>query len=471
MSATADPTVETTDSGDAGVAEYLESGRKPWWRRNLKWWLPALIVVGIIAAMTLFKPEEQGPEYITQEVERRELDLTVTATGNLRPTNQVEVGSEVSGRIDRILVDVNDRVGRGQVLAYINTDVIEDQIAQARANVEAQRAQVTQALAALNGDRAQVVQARATLDVDQAQLARLRSVYQASGGKVPSQVELEQAQAAVARDRAAVAAAEAAVARSEAAVAAARSGVEAQQATLSTSLTQRNRAVIRSPVSGVVLARQVEPGQTVAASFNTPTLFVIAEDLGAMQLRVDVDEADVGQVEPGQKATFTVDSYPGRQFPATVERVDLASSNTAAQAGGAAAAAGGQSVVNYEARLTVANTDNLLRPGMTATATIATRSTGLRLLVPNGALRFDPDEEEEGEGSVLNPNFGLEEKEQQANIGSGSRQAVHVLQADGTLRRIEVVTGQSDGARTVVTSADLKPGMKVVTGKKAGQGA
>ena len=248
------------------VDEFLGASERPRWRRWAKYWVPALIVV--LIALYFVSGGEEQPNYITEPVVERSLDIEVTATGNLRPTNQVDVGSEVSGRIDRVLVDVNDRVGRGQVLAQINTDVIEDQIKQARANV--------------NSARASVAQARATLNVDTAQLARLKEVYRLSDGKVPSKTELEAAQANVARDRAAMNSAQANVASAE--------------AQLSSAITNRDRAVIRSPVSGVVLARQVEPGQTVAASFNTPTLFVIAEDLSQMQLRVSIDEADVGQV-------------------------------------------------------------------------------------------------------------------------------------------------------------------------------
>ncbi len=419
---------ETTVTGESDtIDEFLGTKPHQRWRRWMKFWLPALVVLLLITIVATCSQGGDKPSYITQPVIERSLNLTVTATGNLRPTNQVQVGSEVSGRIDRIAVDVNDRVARGQVLALINTDVIDDQITQARAN--------------LNATTAQVAQAQATLGVDSAQLRRLQEVFRISGGKVPSRVELEQAQAAVARDRAAMAAAQA--------------NVRAAQAQLSTAVTNRNRAVIRSPVSGVVLARQVEPGQTVAASFSTPTLFIIAEDLAAMQLRVDIDEADVGQVREGQKATFTVDAYPGRRFPAVVERVDQASTNT------------GNAVVNYEARLAVSNGGGLLRPGMTAAATIATRSTGKRLLVPNSALRFQPDAEEKEAGGVLNPDIGLQQHEQQATIGVGSRQRVHILQADGTLKPIEVVTGQSDGRLTVVTSKELKTGMKVVTGKGA----
>jgi HlyD family secretion protein len=400
--------------------------------------VPGLIV--LLLALYFATRGDKQPEYITEEVVMRSLDIEVTATGNLRPTNQVDVGSEVSGRIDRVYVDVNDRVARGQVLAQINTDVIADQIRQAQAN--------------LNAARASVEQARATRDVDAAQLARLQEVYRLSDGKVPSRTELETAEANVARGRAAVNSAQA--------------NVASAQAQLSSAITNRNRAEIRSPVAGVVLARQVEPGQTVAASFNTPTLFVIAEDLSQMQLRVAVDEADVGQIEEGQQATFTVDAYPGRAFPAVVERIAVASTNTAQSTQQQQQGQQGAAVIEYEARLNVDNAGGLLRPGMTASANIATESTGRRMLVPNGALRFRPEEEESGGGVQLGgDNFGLEREEVRATIGRGSRQNVHVLQDDGTIKPVEVVTGQSDGRYTVVTSDELTAGMKVVTSVRA----
>ena len=429
----------TADDDD--IEAYLGAAKpRPWWKRK-RVWVPALAALLAILAFVFLRPEDTGPDYITAEVRRASLDLTVTATGNLRPTNLVEVGSEVSGRIDRVYVDVNDRVQRGQVIARINTDVIGDQITQGRASLDAARAQVAQA--------------RATLDVQQAQLERLLEVRRLSDGRVPSEVELEMAQADVRRSRAGLASAQA--------------NISSAQAALSSSLTNRDRAVIRAPVTGVVLARQVEPGQTVAAAFNTPTLFILAEDLSTMQLRVDIDEADVGRVEPGQKAAFTVDAYPGRRFPARVERIDLASGNIAAQAqqqSGAAAAAGGDSVVDYEARLAVNNTDGLLRPGMTATATIATASTGVTLLVPNSALRFEPEAEEDGPGIFGPQRIGLD-REEQAGIGEGSRQTVHVLDEAGKLSEITVVTGQSDGRWTAVRSDELARGMEVVVGIRA----
>lgn len=427
---------QTDSETEQDIGEYLDTGKPRKWYKRRWVWVIAVLVLALILISTVFSNDEAGPDYITTEVEERSLDLTVTATGNLRPTNQVEVGSEVSGRIDAVLVDVNDVVSRGQILARINTDVIQDQITQGRAN--------------LNAARAAVVQAQATLDADTAQLERLREVRRLSDGRVPAKAEMEQAEAAVNRGRAAVASA--------------RANVSSAQAQLSSAQTNSDRAVIRSPVSGVVLARQVEPGQTVAASFNTPTLFVLAENLATMQLRVDIDEADVGEVQPGQESTFTVDAYPGRRFPAVVERVDLASNNIAL----ASQQQQSNQVVSYEARLIVGNDEGLLRPGMTATATIATTNTGNAMLVPNGALRFDPNEEDEEGGIFGDPQFGLE-GEDTATIGVGSRQTVYVVQEDGTLRSIEVVTGQSDGRQTVVTSKELEVGMEVVTGIRAMQ--
>ncbi len=410
---------DTSNPADQpSVDEFLGTKPQPRWRRTMKFWLPAIGVLLLILTVVRCTAEPPPPDYISEVAVQESLALSVTATGNLRPTNQVEVGAEVTGPLDSVLVDVNDRVTKGQVIAVINTEIIDQQIAQSRAN--------------LNAARAALAQAQATIAIDQVQLDRLEEVRRLSGGRVPSQ------------------------------------NIEAAQASLNGNLTTRTRAVIRAPVTGVVLARRVEPGQTVVASFNTVTLFVIAEDLSEMQLRVSVDEADVGQVNPGQQATFTVDAYPGRRFPATLERVDLASSSTtSATASGAATPAAGGSVVSYEARLTVQNPDGLLRPGMTATATIATQNTGSALLVPNAALRFRPDAKEDaGGGGVFQPQIGLEDGKQQATIGEGSRQQVQVLQADGTLKAIEVVTGRSDGRRTVVTSKELKAGMKVVTGIK-----
>ncbi len=269
-------------------------------------------------------------------------------------------------------------------------------------------------------------------------------MYKLSGGKVPSATELDNARA----DRA----------RTVAGVRAAEAGVVQAQAQLSSAQTNLGKATVFSPVTGVVLSRQIDPGQTVAASFTAPVLFTIAEDLGAMKLEVQVDEADVGLVEAGQPATFAVDAYPGRRFPARVERVDVGSKGS----GTTTTAAATNQVVSYTAVLAVQNAELLLRPGMTATAAIVTRTERAQLLVPNEALRWQPETEKEG-GLFGGPP----ETEQTVGIGRGASSTVYVLDADGKPQPRQVRVGISDGARTAVTGGRLKPGDKVVTGQLA----
>jgi HlyD family secretion protein len=275
---------------------------------------------------------------------------------------------------------------------------------------------------------------------------------------VPAKTELDSAQAAMAR----------AVAN----VRAAQANVVSAQAALSSNQTQRYKAVIRSPVNGVVLARQIDAGQTVAASFNTPTLFVIAEDLSAMELQVAIDEADVGEVKAGQSATFTVDAFPGRTFPASITRVDLGS-NLSAQSTTTASTATGQ-VVSYAATLSVSNPNLELRPGMTATAEITTTFKPNVLLVPNAALRFTPAVPQAAatEGGITGsliprrPRRGSDTGKS-AGGTAGGRQTVYVMGDDGTPQPIKVTTGDTNGTLTEVTGGDLKPGMKVITGQLA----
>lgn len=259
-------------------------------RSRLKRWLiwgTAVVALAIAALAWFMRDRTDGVQYETAAVRRGNLTVMVTATGNLEPTNQVEVGIEVSGTIKTVEVDYNDRLKVGQVLARLDTTKLE--------------AQVQQSEAALASARARVLQAKASVEEAKAQLARLTRVRELSGGKVPSENEMDSARAAFARARADEASARAVVAET--------------QATLDANRADLGKAVIRSPIDGVVLTRSAEPGQTVAASFQAPVLFVLAEDLARMELHVDVDEADVGHVRDGQEATFTVDAYPDRAFP------------------------------------------------------------------------------------------------------------------------------------------------------------
>lgn len=436
------------DQNSQNLEAFLGAKPQPAWRRYAKWALIAVGVVLLALALRSYFAGDATPRYATARVERDALRVTVSATGKLAPTNQVTVGSQISGLVVRVVADVNDRVTEGQPLALIDPEQLDAQIAQG----QAQR----------NAARAAVAQARATLQEARAQLARFEEVSRLSGGRVPSKTELDTARAAVARG--------------EAGVATAQANVAAAEAQLSSTTTQRQRAIIRSPVNGVVLARQVEPGQTVAASFNTPTLFVIAEDLSQMKLEVAIDEADVGEVQQGQTATFTVDAFPGQTFPARITRVDLGS-NLSAQAATSTSTTSTQTqVVSYAATLTVENPELKLRPGMTATAEIVTSEKNNVLTVPNAALRFSPQTAgaSSGQGGgitgALVPRRGRRGQggaERQATIGRGAQQTVYVLGESGQPQPVRITTGDTNGTVTEVTGGGLRAGQTVITGQLA----
>ncbi|WP_447726720.1 efflux RND transporter periplasmic adaptor subunit [Sphingomonas koreensis] len=429
--------------------EFLGGKVTPVWQRYAKWIVLALVVIAVVFGLWRYFAGSAETGYATQKVARGALTVTVSATGKLAPTNQVQVGSELSGLITKVEVDVNDRVTAGQPLALIDPSRLDDTIEQSKAAVAA--AQAT------------VAQNQATLTEARSQLARFEEVSRLSGGRVPAKTEMDNARAAAAR--------------AAATLRASQSQVVSQQAALRSNQTQRDKAIIRSPVNGVVLARQVDPGQTVAASFNTPTLFVIAEDLSAMELEVAIDEADVGQVKDGQKANFTVDAFPGETFPAAIRRVDVGSNLSAQSSTSTSTSTTSAQVVSYGATLSVANAEQKLRPGMTATAEIVTLQKNNVLLVPNAALRFTPTDasaQQAGGGmaGALVPRRGRRGQggaEKSATIARGARQTVYVKGADGQPQALQVTTGDTNGQVTEVLSGDLKEGMEVITGQYAGE--
>ena len=353
----------------------------------------------------------------------------------------MNIGSEESGLVDKVYVQNNDRVHRGQPLASLDLSRLRDALAQSQAALQAAVATVAQ-------NRATVAQTRANL-------AREQQVFTLSGGKVPSQTELDTARADYARAIANVAAAQAQVAQARASV--------------STNQTNLGKGTIYAPVTGVVLSRQVEPGQTVAAAFNVATLFTIAEDLSRMKLEVKVDEADVGELSVGAPAIFTVDAYPGRTFPATVTRVDLGANATPQVSSAGTTVASTSTVVAYTAQLAVANPDLRLKPGMTATATITVARKPGVLLVPNAALRFNPAAGSGApKGLVIGPPVRRGSgATATANVGRGSRQQVWTLGLDNVPHPILVTTGDTDGSLTEVSGSGIHAGLKVVTGQLA----
>lgn len=420
----------------ADIDEFL--GQEPGKRglKWLKWAIGAAILVVVLVIVAFARSGSGAPRYATETLSRGDMVVYVSATGNLEPTNEVTVGSELSGLVSDVFVDVNDRVTRGQALAQIDIDKLVDQVRRSGAS--------------LAQAQAQVAQGEASVRLSQAQLGRLEEVRRLSGGKVPSQADIDTGKAQYQRD--------------VATLASARASVASAAAQLATDKTNLGRATLRSPVNGVILSRSIEVGQTVAASFNAPTLFVIAEDLTQMKLEVKVDEADVGQVKEGQEASFSVDAYPGKTFAARIVRVNVGS-NTASTG---TTTTGSSNVVSYGAVLSVANRELALRPGMTAMARIlASRQAGV-LMVPNAALRYAPrktDEKAAG-GFSMFPGGGRT-TEQEVGIGRGSVHTVYVLNAEGKPQPVRVKIGDTDGTRTIVTGSDVRPGMKVITGELA----
>jgi HlyD family secretion protein len=422
----------TEGTKDEGLAAIVE-GHAPGERRRRRWiWLAlagvaVLLVAGFCSARS--GSRAAAARFRTEEATRGELVVTVTATGKLQPLNEVEVGSEVSGLVESVFVDDNDYVKKGQVLARLDISKLQDSVVNARAT--------------LASAEAIVLQAKATRQESEANLARLRQVAELSGGKVPSKTELDTAEATLARAIANQAVADAAVRQCRASVSSAE--------------TNLSKASIRSPIDGVVLSREVEPGQTVAASFQVATLFTLAEDLKEMELEVDVAEADVGQVREGQVATFSVDAYSTRKYEARIRRVSYGSQTTSG-------------VVTYKAVLTVTNDDLTLRPGMTATAEITTIEHEDVLLVPNAAVRFTPPAATAPaqQGSIVSrllprpPRFSSRANSSNGKNGKSGTGEVYVLK-DGVLLAVPVTVGPSHGRLTEVTSSELAPGTPVIT--------
>ncbi|WP_127804776.1 efflux RND transporter periplasmic adaptor subunit [Hydrogenophaga sp. NH-16] len=423
-------------STPADAQDLLGDDRPPrWWQRASTWIAVAALALagGGLYVWQSQKNAKAAPVYVTEPLKTGDITLTVAANGTLQPTRSVNVGSELSGTVKRVLVDVNDRVKAGQVLVELDTAKLQDQVTQARAGLASAQAQLAQAVATAR-------EARATL-------ARFEEVARLSGGKVPSATELDSAKAAV--DRAV------------AAEAAAQASVNEARAALSTNETNLSKASIRSPISGVVLSRSVDPGNAVAASLQAVTLFTLAEDLAQLKLDVAVDEADVGNVKVEQKATFTVSAFPARRYPATIQRVAFGSTKT-------------DNVVTYTTTLNVDNADLSLRPGMTAAATIVAKEAKGVLLVPNTALRFSPASSNGAAaasgGSILSkmmprpPNTrpktaGMDRR------GGGPRQ-IWVLENGQPVAK-EVRTGISDGRNTEVSGEGLSEGMAVITEQRA----
>ncbi len=342
-----------------------------------KWWVWLVIASAVALAglgFYLWSQKNAAPEYRTAKIEQGGITAAVSASGTLNPVVSVQVGSQVSGQLKEILVDFNSEVKQGQLIARIDPETFEYKVRQAQADVDAARSQVLTQQANIAAQRAEVTRAEVNLadakrDLERKQqlvekgfiAAAERDKAQATFNALSEQVNTARAQAAVAVANARNA--EAVVKQREAALAQAKIDLE--------------RTAIKAPVNGVVIKRSVERGQTVAASLQAPELFIIAENLTDMQVDAAIDEAEIGRVRPGQKATFTVDAFPGRSFEGSVKQIRKSAQNVS-------------NVVTYTVVISAANPDKELLPGMTANVRIVTDTRSGVLKVPNAALRFKP---------------------------------------------------------------------------------
>ncbi|TIP00382.1 MAG: efflux RND transporter periplasmic adaptor subunit [Mesorhizobium sp.] len=410
----------------ASIEAALGLDRKGVSRKRLRLWLYALLAIAVAAAgIALYQWYAAAPpriEYTTVPAATADLTVEVSATGTLQPLTQVDISSELSGIVRSVAVNENQQVKKGDVLATLDTAKLEVQIERATASAKAAAAAVEDAKVTLQENENAVVRASA---LTKRGMATDQSLEAATATRDRSKAALDSA---------------------EANLAIAQADLKAQQTDLA-------KSTIYAPIDGIVLTRSVDPGQTVASSLQAPVLFVIAADLRNMELRAAVDEADIGQVKPGQHARFTVDAFPDRPFDAEIRDISYASVTT-------------DGVVTYNARLEVDNGELLLRPGMTATVSVVTRQAKGVLTVPSIAFRYRPMQQQ-ARGWSLSDLFtgrmGRSNRQREPTKAptDGSR-TLYVLE-NGRPHPVNVRIGSTDGELTEITSG-LDEGAQVITG-------
>lgn len=382
-----------------------------------------LLLLGVAGWYFFLREEKVENKFQFVEVSRGDVQSVVSSTGTLGALVTVQVGTQVSGNIDHIYVDFNDRVSKGQLLAVLDKAALNAAVRDAQANVDRARAQLAQAQDDYN--RNEPLLQKGYLSAEEF------NNYRGS-------------------------------------VAVARASLQSAQAALDRARTNLSYAEIRSPINGTVIQRNVDVGQTVAASLSTPTLFLIAEDLSRMQINASVDEADIGSIKQGQRVTFTVQAYTDKTFEGKVSEIRLQPTTT-------------QNVVNYTVVVDTENPQGLLLPGMTATLEFEVDAARSVLTVPNSALRFQPTPEmlaeaRERSGRGDSARSGGRRGGRDSAGGRARRSAsttsgrLWTLDSAGVLQMIPVKTGLSDGQTTQVESPRLRPGMKVITGVLQPQG-
>ena len=466
---------DTLPPGAAGdiLKPGLAGPRGKFMARRMLWLTGGAGLLVAAGAYLLLRPAGDRPAYRTAPVERGEIVATTVATGTLNPVITVQVGSQISGMVQHLYADFNSAVKRGQLIARIDPELFEARASQARATLESARAAVLNQQANRERATADVENARAALEGAKANVARQRVALLDAEIKLRSRTNLfreggisqeerdsaqaafdsagAQLDAAAAQERAAGSTLRAAGATfqvAEAQLKAAAANVAQQEAALRQAEVDLSHTFIRAPVDGVVISRSVDVGQTVAASLQAPTLFLIAQDLTRMQVNTSVDEADIGQIKSGLPARFTVDAYPGQPFEGTVTQVRSAPNVQ-------------QNVVTYDVIIEVANPGLRLKPGMTASVQIRIARKADALKVPAAALRFRPAG---GGANAAAP--GPDGRPERAGRGGTSEAKVWVLE-NGVPKPVPVTLGLSDGNYTEVAGGELREGQPVLVGTGA----
>ncbi len=360
--------------------------------------------IAVVAWLLSGNKKDEQVSFVTEEVAPANIQNSITATGSVEPVDTVAVGTQVSGIIDKIYVDFNSTVKKGQVLAVLDTKNLTSTLNSAKANLQSAQANMQSANAALGYQRANY--------------NRYKALYQKG---LISANDFESARLSYRQ--------------AEEQVAMMKESVVAAQESVRTAQTNLGYATIVSPIDGTIINKYVAEGQTVAASFSTPELFGVARDLKKMQVLADVDEADIGDVRPGESTTFTVDAYPDDQFQGTVQQVRLGGSTS-------------NNVVTYKVVISTSNADLKLKPGMTANVTIYTQQKSGVLSVPTKALRFTPAKETVGKMKIKDI--------------SNAKNKVWTIEGNNIVAH-QVNIGMSDGTHTQIVSG-VKQGQKVITG-------
>ncbi len=356
----------------------------------------ALVVIAALTTPFILKKQNGKVEYASEPIQKRTITQIVEATGTIEPINTVSIGSQVSGRIDEIFVDYNSIVEKGQQLAQIDTSLFEAQLQQSKANI--------------NNAKATLAKNKALLDYDTKTYHRYKNLYDRN---LVSKNDLDSAESAYKSDLAQVAAAKASIMQAE--------------ANYATASANMGYTKIVSPVKGIVISKEVEVGQTVAASFQTPTLFTVAEDLTKMRIETSVSEADIGKVKEGQEVEYTLDGYPDSVFKGKVTQVRLSPTTES-------------NVVTYTVIIEVENDEGKLMPGMTANVSIITGKKEDILTVPNVALKFTVAD----------------------NTKKYDKKGIWIAKK-GKPYRVNIETGVSDDTYTEIISGEVKDGDIVYT--------